>query len=89
MILVEQLRALQDMLSSEGWLLFAATVQAQQDAAVAGIVQTPLAKMDDVLAQQWQLGGIAKVAEVMALPETLVEQLRRDIETEKENETTE
>lgn len=90
MLLVEQIRELREMLASPGWRLFAATVQEQQDNAVAELVSNRLSSLDETLAQEFTKGGIARVAAVMALPETMIEQFAADAkQMEKSNESAE
>lgn len=86
----EQIRELKAMLGSVGWKLFAAAVQDQQDHAVAEMVANRLPSLDAALGQEFTKGGIARVAAIMELPETMIEQLRFDeANMEKSNESTE
>lgn len=75
------------MLNSVGWKLFAAEVQAQLDQIVMAIITSPLETLDAALAQEFQKGAASRTAQIMVLPETLIEQRQADItQTENSNE---
>jgi hypothetical protein len=82
---IERRRILRDLIESEGWKVFAAVVQAQQDARVVDMVSAPLETLDGALRQEFTKGGIAAVQRVMQLPEVLIDELTQEIEKEAEN----
>lgn len=82
----EQLRSLQELVKSDGWRIFLATVMQQQDEMVRAVIVTPLSSFDGALAQEFQKGAISRTEQILTLPETLVEQLKLDIQRmEKSN----
>ena len=82
---IERRRQLRDMLESEGWALFAATIQEQQDARVVDLISAPLETLDGALKQEFVKGGIVAVQRMMMLPEVLIEELGLEIEKEPRN----
>lgn len=77
--LQSELIQLQKLVESSEWLLFRQYVQSMLDAGVAQIVLAPLATMDDVLGQEYRKGGLARISELIGLPETLIEMLKGEI----------
>ena len=77
-----QLRAMEELVESDGWQ-YLVQIAKNQTAAREGTLRAPLESQDGVFLQEFVKGELSGIATFLALPESIVESLKQDIEMVK------
>jgi hypothetical protein len=70
--LSEALNQFRKLIETPGWAELVKVARAQAQARRNQVIGSPLLKMDDVLAQQWNLGEASGIETIVALPHTII-----------------